>query len=75
MDAENPHKLTKGSVIQYGDDYGVIKWIGLLHGSGDTFFAGLEMVRDIYLFLSLLCVMLSVLKMCLQVLRFLYLEQ
>ena len=42
----NLHKLTVGSVIQYGEpaQYGVIKWIGKLPDQ-EEIFAGVEMVR------------------------------
>ena len=43
----NPFDLTVGSAVQYllkSEQYGVIKWIGTLSGSKETF-AGVEMVR------------------------------
>ena len=40
----NPSNLEVGSVIQYGPQYGVIKWIGKLPDQTEIN-AGLEMVR------------------------------
>ena len=42
----NPHNLVVGCTVQYMDSeqYGVIKWIGVLPGTKDTY-AGVEMVR------------------------------
>ena len=43
--ANNPHNLIVGSAVQYMDfeQYGVIKWIGTIPGTKDTY-AGVEMV-------------------------------
>ena len=43
----NPHNLIVGSAVQYLDteQYGVIKWIGILPGADKVMYAGVEMVR------------------------------
>ena len=43
---QNPYKLEVESFIQYGKptEYGVIKWIGLLPGRENIYYAGVEMV-------------------------------
>ena len=43
---QNPYKLAEGSLIQYGNppEYGVVKWIGILPGRENIYYAGVEMV-------------------------------
>jgi len=43
---QNPYKLAVGSLIQYANpaEYGMIKWIGLLPGRENIYYAGVEMV-------------------------------
>ena len=52
----NPHNLTEGSIILYGDPphSGVIKWIGYLPGGGHDLMAGIEMVSR-YSYIAKLC--------------------
>ena len=47
----NPYNFVVGSAVKHyyhnSEHYGVIKWIGTLEGSKETF-AGVEMVRCVY---------------------------
>jgi len=43
----NPHKLKVGSVIQYEEQSGEIKWIGVLPGDENQM-AGIEMVSNLF---------------------------
>ena len=49
---QNPYKFEVGSTVQFGEpaEYGVIKWLGLLPGRHNTFYAGVEMVSFIVLY-------------------------
>lgn len=44
---QNPYKLSKGSLIQCGNppEYGEVKWIGILPGRENIYYAGVEMVN------------------------------
>ena len=43
---QNPYKLEVGSTVQYrkSAEYGVIKWMGILPGRENCFYAKVEMV-------------------------------
>ena len=45
---QNPYNLAEGSLIQYGNppEYGVVKWIGILPGRENIYYAGVEMVNS-----------------------------